>query len=393
MLFNFEVKSALLLLCFLHGCLFTILLAVKSQRDDDPAAGWLSLFSALAALYIAPFMLGYAGWYGAPGYRQVLFYVPFQQLLALPPVLYFYFRALLDRSFRFQAFHALHLVPATLYLLYTLFMWLADAWLLPRPHYYADGRDRDFDAWYQLAGFGWLLAYLLACIRLYRRYRTATRQQLSYADAVRMSWAGRFLYALCLLLALRLAFFVLNPEWGQFGRKFWYYGCFGVLLYYISLSGYLNTIRTAVALPPAPPLPAPRLAASNTEAVPAVLPADLDQWKTALEQLMNQRQPYTNATLTVQDLADELGLHPKKLSALINAGYGQNFNDYINQYRTKAVLAKMAAGEHNLQTLMGLAYDAGFNSKSTFNRAFLRVTGTTPRAYLEKNHPKSSVKS
>lgn len=62
-----------------------------------------------------------------------------------------------------------------------------------------------------------------------------------------------------------------------------------------------------------------------------------------------------------------------------------NFNDFINQYRVKAVIKKMEAGEHTIQTLLGLALEVGFNSKSTFNRAFKRHTSRSPNDYIKEN--------
>ena len=87
-------------------------------------------------------------------------------------------------------------------------------------------------------------------------------------------------------------------------------------------------------------------------------------------------------------VADRLGTHSKKVSQIINQGFGMNFNDYINSYRIESVIQKIDAGETSSQTIMGLAYDAGFNSKSTFNRAFKRLKNMTPKEYLEKKSKK-----
>jgi AraC-like DNA-binding protein len=68
---------------------------------------------------------------------------------------------------------------------------------------------------------------------------------------------------------------------------------------------------------------------------------------------------------------------------VINQGFQLNFNDFINQYRIEAVKDKLKAGEQKTQTLLGIAYDCGFNSKATFNRAFKKVTGLSPKQWLE----------
>jgi AraC-like DNA-binding protein len=69
---------------------------------------------------------------------------------------------------------------------------------------------------------------------------------------------------------------------------------------------------------------------------------------------------------------------------MINQGFQQNFNDFINNYRIEAVKQKLQLGEQKTQTLLGIAYDCGFNSKATFNRAFKKVTGVSPKEWLQK---------
>ena len=61
-----------------------------------------------------------------------------------------------------------------------------------------------------------------------------------------------------------------------------------------------------------------------------------------------------------------------------------NFNDFINNYRIEAVKENLKKGEHKKTTLLGIAFDCGFNSKATFNRAFKKSTGLSPKDYLHK---------
>jgi AraC-like DNA-binding protein len=65
-----------------------------------------------------------------------------------------------------------------------------------------------------------------------------------------------------------------------------------------------------------------------------------------------------------------------------------NFNDFVNLYRIKALMQKLEEREHDIQTLLSLAFECGFNSKSTFNRAFKRYTTLSPKEYIQKHYPK-----
>lgn len=73
------------------------------------------------------------------------------------------------------------------------------------------------------------------------------------------------------------------------------------------------------------------------------------------------------------------------MSQIVNQGFNVNFNDYVNSLRIAALIQQLKAGEHHTRTLLALALDCGFNSKSTFNRAFKKLTGLTPLEYIRKN--------
>lgn len=102
-----------------------------------------------------------------------------------------------------------------------------------------------------------------------------------------------------------------------------------------------------------------------------------------LQDHIQENQPYLNPDLTLRLLAEEIDIPTNQLSWLINERFDKNFNDLINQYRieTFKLLAKDPANAGI--TIMGLAYDSGFNSKTTFNTSFRKETGLTPKEFLK----------
>lgn len=397
MLFSFSLKSSVLLIFFFHGIVFSYLLLIKGIQKGIKSNLWLSLFTFLCALYIAPFMLGYAGWYSAQPYRDILFYIPFQQLFLLAPVLYFYIKTLLDKSFRFTSKDYIHFLPATLYLIYSIIIFFADKIILNEYYFYADGKDKDFSFWYQLAGLFSFVYYLSKCLRAYYSYRDATYNLLSYADSVMFKWAKRFLISFLMLIILRIIFFIVNPEWDQFGKKFWYYVSFSILFYYVSISAYSNSILSATSFKDSDlnsdtdDKVENNLSETGSIDNPTQLQNEiqgLETWKEKIETLMSINKMYEDPELIISDLSNQLGTHSKKVSQVINQGFNMNFNDFANHYRIKALLQKVEEGEHNDKTLIGLAFECGFNSKSTFNRAFKRYTSLSPKDYIQKNYPK-----
>ena len=98
---------------------------------------------------------------------------------------------------------------------------------------------------------------------------------------------------------------------------------------------------------------------------------------------MESNKSFTDNNLTLDKLAGQLDISENKLSQVINTQSKDNFFEFVNKYRVEMVIRKMEEGEHKTSTLLGLAFDSGFNSKASFNRAFKRITGVTPTDYLK----------
>ena len=112
---------------------------------------------------------------------------------------------------------------------------------------------------------------------------------------------------------------------------------------------------------------------------------ELNDFATALENTMTNSKRFCNPELSLKQLAYEIDLHPNKLSWLLNNHFGKNFNDFINHYRIKEFQQLAILPENKHITLLGLAYDSGFNSKTVFNTFFKKETGTTPKQWVKAN--------
>ncbi|TWI95057.1 AraC-like DNA-binding protein [Mucilaginibacter frigoritolerans] len=109
-----------------------------------------------------------------------------------------------------------------------------------------------------------------------------------------------------------------------------------------------------------------------------------------LRHQMKANRFYLNEDLSLNSLAKELGISIHELSRIINTGLRKNFNDFVNEFRIQDITRKMKDPVYDRITLLGIAYDCGFNSKTTFNRAFKQVTGKSPAQYkggLKKERP------
>lgn len=110
----------------------------------------------------------------------------------------------------------------------------------------------------------------------------------------------------------------------------------------------------------------------------------LKKYKHQLEQFMSVEQPYLNPNLTLRSLAQQLDIPANQLSQILNEGFDKNFAEYVNSYRLEAFKAKVANPTLRHLTILALAYDSGFNSKTVFNTYFKKRMGKTPSAYWKE---------
>ena len=97
--------------------------------------------------------------------------------------------------------------------------------------------------------------------------------------------------------------------------------------------------------------------------------------------LMEESKLYLDGELRLKTVADGLGMPPPKLSEALKIIQNKNFYDFVNEYRVREVKRRLADKAYNHLTILSVAYDAGFNSKSTFNVIFKKSTGKTPKQY------------
>ena len=104
-----------------------------------------------------------------------------------------------------------------------------------------------------------------------------------------------------------------------------------------------------------------------------------------LYKFMDTEKPFLNPALTLRLLGSYVAIHPNQLSWLLNEHVGKNFNEFVNQKRIEH-FKKLAVDPSNAHiSLIGLAYESGFNSKTVFNTTFKKEVGMTPKAYQKAN--------
>lgn len=113
--------------------------------------------------------------------------------------------------------------------------------------------------------------------------------------------------------------------------------------------------------------------------------AEIHVLQQKLNSLMTNEKIFLQSDLTLATVAEMLQTSTNNLSWLLNQVYKTTFYDYINQYRVKEFVKKVENQEHLKHTILALSMDVGFNSKSTFNKAFKDTMQDTPSNYIKKH--------
>lgn len=216
-------------------------------------------------------------------------------------------------------------------------------------------------------------AYQYQIRRRWQHYQAAIKQEVSNTEDVSISWV-RFFMAVFLIVNASFLFSLFAVI--HLDITNWIWKSIGIIISFsIFALGYKGILQREV------------FDARADEQMPLAVPEVSREEKpdhaliTRLRQFMETSKPYLDPELSLSALSKGIGLNRNQLSQLINEGMGENFYDFVNKYRVEEVKRLMVDPEKQNYNLLGIALEAGFKSKSTFNLIFKRFTGLTPTEY------------
>ncbi len=112
---------------------------------------------------------------------------------------------------------------------------------------------------------------------------------------------------------------------------------------------------------------------------------DLVKYKHNLGELMLRKEPFLDSELNLIKLAELINLTPHQVSFIINNGYNENFYQFINKYRVNKAKQLLKSDSKNNLTILAIAFESGFNSKTSFNTAFKKITSFTPSEFKKNS--------
>ena len=290
--------------------------------------------------------------------------------LLIAPLLWFYTKELIGEEIPISKRIILHFLPflATIFLSSALGSFDQTS----APHTFFNNHKELIKIIFNLSIVVQLSTYQFIMQKKWIAFRELMKQEVSYKEDVDISWIRFFMIA---FLIINLFFFfslfitihfssLLLPKTTafMFSLSVFALGYQGIMQKHI-----LQHTKTIVD-------------SSSVPSKETLLKPDQEVIKRIVA-YMNDRKPFLDAELTLSGLAKNLNISRSQLSLIINEGLGDNFYDFVNKYRVEEVKRLMGDPKVKNYNLLGIAMEAGFKSKSTFNLIFKRFTGLTPSEY------------
>ncbi|MEM9324952.1 MAG: helix-turn-helix transcriptional regulator [Bacteroidota bacterium] len=288
------------------------------------------------------------------------------------PLIFLHGYHLIHPNRGWQRIHALHLIPSLLHVMNVAPIFLLsfeeqNTWL-------SQGKERS-DWLYQLMTTGYVLlaqflTYIPFAVRILHRYaaRHATKISVAGLNRVLITRNAYVVFGVICVVMEVLAFS------GRLGNS--YVVILLAMMIVIFSLGYIAMARPSALFSQIPF----KWAFRSRE-----LPEDeIEIYKSALIQEMEHRV-YRDPELTLDRLATNIKLQPRQLSSLIKKEYDMRFNEFINKYRVRAAKQLLLDPKCHHWSILAIGMEVGFNSKSTFNRVFKQVEGTTPSEF-QRHH-------
>jgi AraC-like DNA-binding protein len=388
-------------LTLLHGVLFAIIFTLRGKREERYSDFWLALLLIFSALNGVPYMLG---WMGFNDLWEKYTYLPWDGFwLAIPPTLFLFLRSLTNQNWRFSSRKDVaHFVPYLLY--FFLHLVLGLVFFTQKGGIWQRVNALHIDTFFTILSWCVEIYYFYVSYRLYKNYRKWTVNEYSNIEQVSFTWFRNFLIVnfFCWLIgfvnSLYIEFFTQETSDNYYALMWLGYLADTILLYYISLSGFMQSRIKNVVYELKNDISPNDFKenvsnfvqnASNTEGVEKLIlqeenkknwlsEEDLNVWKNKVSNFFDKEKPYLDPELTLSDLATRLSTNTSILSQVINKGFDKNFNDFINEFRVSEYQSKVKTPQYAHYTRLAVAFDCGFNSKATFNRAYKKLTGQNP---------------
>ena len=334
----------------------------KGNKLSNKILGlWFLCFTVIMS---CSFLVSYGVWQYFEKYHKPIFAIS-QTVLLVGPLFYFYTKSLFNENFHFRIKDLIHLLPFIVVLCYLIIRFVY---------------IRDFCIWQNFMDFSsngvfllQSLIYFILILKLLKEHVFSIKTFFFNKRDLEYGWI-RFLF-----LGL---FFIWIAKLQSF--LFWYISrdskwcCYTATTYFLVLFLFLTTIVFFSLKRP--------FFFNKKYLKSGLSQKDKLIIKNQLLKYMTDEKLYLDQTLNLKTLAQKLSVSVNHLSQIINEMFNQNFYDFVNQYRVKECIKYLKDENNGRKTVLRIAFECGFNTKATFNSAFKKFTGMTPKEFRKNPH-------
>lgn len=376
-MWQFVIDKILLIGAFQAFFLAALIFRKKTKARHDYLMGaWL--------VFLGVYVSGYV--FAPPGYFTrhpwlIKFYLSL--LLLNGPLLWGYVAALIIPGFKLTQRSLFHSIPFLLVLSCLL------GFVSSHDIFSVAGSTEAFNQQQISAVFllGLLIVaasvpyYIVWSLQLLNKHQKNITEEFSSLEKVNLTWLQNLVFLLGIAWICLMVIFFIHHVLLLFADDFCINGLFLTLSVFVILVGYFGLNQPAIFTVQL----APDLAKTEREGAKytgsSLKEEDLQRYLVQLNDYLMGEKPYLNPQLSLSQLSAKTGIPAHYLSRIVNEHHGQNFFDFINSFRIEEFKRRLADPTWKNFTLLAIAFDCGFNSKSAFNRFFKKVEGVSPSEY------------
>ena len=367
-----DILAAIFLGATIHSFFLAIVLLGRAAKNRG--LGWLGLVVFTIGFWLLNYLFYLSSFINSNPHLLGVF-VPI--LYIMGPAYYFFVLRSTHKSHRFRWFDLFHLV-VPLYVLWewwpVYFHWtVADKLMIIEQA--QSFRDPTF--WQILMANRRSIVVLAYVIAAYIKLRQINWMENGPWRTVR--WLRNF----SLIFGFMLVLFVLVPY--GLSKLDWDNTMIIELLFIILLTILVHGLGYSILSRDALYGTISSVAVFNKYHTSPLTHVDVMARKNTVLEYMERRKPWLNPQFSIKDLADDLDIPKHHMSQILNEGLQRNFYDLVSWYRINAIKKRLREDDIQVYSILGIAKDCGFRSKSSFNRAFKKIVGMTPSEWINQS--------